>query len=303
MKTQEIDILDIAKKISGTENLALGLSFTQGDKNVYRFNRLIDDMEELGFMVLETDGCGGYEARIDADTDKEYTVSGHLSNFTKNQILLTDEIINLLKAKAIGIYTCDEGDGEDYDALLAAKDFGDIPDTTLWEPFEDSPIENIKEYVESEFESLCSVVEKSIELYQNTTLMESLDEKKERLKREYEAVLTESVSIHQKEYLNSILTNNTIPDSIKNLIVEFGSVKAYPVTAKFLYDGCYTWANAIVFVDKNNVEQCIETSSDGIFDISKIAKQMCDEDGEYIVCDDMECLLYPMDILLEITES
>ncbi len=165
MKTQKIDILDIAKKISGTENLVLGLSFTQGDKNVYRFNRLIDDMEELGFMVLETDGCGGYEARIDADTDKEYTVSGHLSNFTKNQILLTDEIINLLKATAIGTYTSNGEDEDDYDALMEADDFDDIPDITLWEPFEDYPIENIKEYVESEFDSLCSVVKKSIEMY------------------------------------------------------------------------------------------------------------------------------------------
>ena len=91
-----------------------------------------------------------------------------LTNIEKVQpsyIQLPNGILDLLKATAIGTYTSNGENANDYDALMSADSFGDIPHLVLWEPFENYPIDDIKEYVESEFDSLCSVVKKSIEMY------------------------------------------------------------------------------------------------------------------------------------------
>ena len=91
-----------------------------------------------------------------------------LTNIEKVQpsyIQLPNGILDLLKATAIGTYTSNGENANDYDALMSADSFGDIPHLVLWEPFENYPIDDIKEYVESEFDSLCTVVKKSIEMY------------------------------------------------------------------------------------------------------------------------------------------
>lgn len=82
-----------------------------------------------------------------------------------SDIQLTNGILDLLKATAIGTYTSNGENANDYDALMSADSFGDIPHLVLWEPFENYPIDAIKEYAESEFDSLCTVVKKSIEMY------------------------------------------------------------------------------------------------------------------------------------------
>ena len=83
----------------------------------------------------------------------------------QNEIFLPDEIIILLKANAVGTYTSNGENANDYDAIMAANSFDDIPEIELWGPLEGQPLVAIKEYIESEFTSLCLVVRESIEIY------------------------------------------------------------------------------------------------------------------------------------------
>ena len=141
-------------------------------------NKAIEVLTEF-LRLLDEEGLDLRELCEQTDLLRKHTLSALITHETKikelkiycsdkntpSDIQLTNGILDLLKATAIGTYTSNGENANDYDALMSADSFGDIPHLVLWEPFENYPIDAIKEYVESEFDSLCTVVKKSIEMY------------------------------------------------------------------------------------------------------------------------------------------
>lgn len=92
-----------------------------------------------------------------------------LTKAQRSEARLSEEITNLCKTKAISAFISnDQYDADDYDAMLEAEDFESnekVARLQLWEPFENYPIEDIKEFVEDEFDSLYATVKTAIEIY------------------------------------------------------------------------------------------------------------------------------------------
>lgn len=178
---EEGNLLGVESRTTVYLNLLDHFGLKMGDSYIISPNNSItgDEFEARLEDIKLTDGeplfvfCDAndyiWECEIDEIALVNKTVmSPYPTNIVKVQpsdIQLTDGILDLLKATAIGTYTSNGENANDYDALMSADSFGDIPHLVLWEPFENYPIDDIKEYVESEFDSLCSVVKKSIEMY------------------------------------------------------------------------------------------------------------------------------------------
>lgn len=68
----------------------------------------------------------------------------------------------LAKAYAIGTYTTNGENEEDYDTFMSLTSLEDT-EFEIWEPFETYPLEEIQEFVELEFNSALSLIKRAIQ--------------------------------------------------------------------------------------------------------------------------------------------
>jgi len=83
----------------------------------------------------------------------------------EQNIAQMESIEDLCKIQAIGMFTSDGETAADYDSFMD-EEGGDEDSLTIWQPFENHDKEEVREYVESAFDSFMDLADKIVKISQ-----------------------------------------------------------------------------------------------------------------------------------------